>query len=219
MKKTAAFIVVSLFLLLMLAVSSCRDRLAIDPKNFPTETYTPTATATPTPVQPQVIEDFPSNSIGQNSLGGVWFDYGAGGNAFGYYADSPGYDSSGYALHMTSTVAASCDYGVWLVTTLNAATAAADLSHLTGIKFWAKDVNAEQLRFVFLSDNTSNNYQFTYTAPSAWTQVTLPFASFTQTTTDTVTVTQALKAVKRIAWVNGGCNETMDLWLDHIEFY
>jgi hypothetical protein len=161
---------------------------------------------------------------GTNNYGGPWFTYCDGVNTVILQANAvqaPGYGGVDYAYHMTGTAAVSCGYGAWAATALLSG-AKANVSAFTGIRFQAMTGQAgSTYRLVMLSGATTNNFQYTFTPSTSWSQVSVPFASFTQAAADyeIVTIGQATGNITHVDFANGSCSETLDLWLDNLEFY
>jgi hypothetical protein len=168
------------------------------------------------------FDDFgPSITTNQYGLNGTWFTVTmTGGDPAGFYSDSPGYDGTGYALHLTGS-ATCANYGIKLMTTLSGPPYVyPDIRGMTGIRFYAKDTWAGSYVFTVQSTRTPwYDYEYTFAVNSSWTQVNIPFSKLTQQIPDEVTLSTALSEASHFVWRNAACPQEIDLWLDHIEVY
>jgi hypothetical protein len=223
MKKIFSFVFI--FIIILFVAFACRNRSigtpAPEPTDTPTLTHTPTSTPTPTPKQITGLIDNFSDCDGSNVYGGAWFVYGDNGNT---YTNPPPVITPGYsgdsdcAIKFAGTAAPSCGYGVWMSNSLLGG-APADLSGNTTISFYAK--GSGSYKIVLISSLTQyNDYQYIFTASSDWTQINIPFTSFTQPQSfNTVPVSQALSRITNISLANGSCGMTVDLLVDNIIVY
>ncbi|MCX8094342.1 MAG: hypothetical protein N3E50_09300 [Candidatus Goldbacteria bacterium] len=224
MKKfmTASFILI--LAIIFTIFYACRDRSigtpAPEPTNTPTPTRTPTPTHTATPLQiTGLIDDF-ADCNGSNVYGGAWFAYGDSNNTFTNPPPTvtPGYNGSDCALKFEGVAAASCGYGVWMSNSLLSG-ATVDLSGNTVISFYAK--GSGTYRIVLISPITQyNDYQYVFSAPSSWSQIVIPFTSFTQPQNfNLAPIQQALSGVTNISFANGSCGMTINLLIDEVRVY
>lgn len=211
MKKVFALFLVLVFAVAMAVVSGCRPA--------PTDAE---PTAVPTPVPTFVFEDFPLPEPGANYNGGYWFAYTINPPRIYGFGGAPGYDATGYSSRVTMTGVAAND--IWWVSALNSAGNADDLlSGYTGIKFYCKEVNGRPMKISIISalvTTPGNDFSFQFTPSSAWSQITVPFSSFTQPFGADKNITDILAAAERLAWVNAAASPSdYDFYLDQITLY
>lgn len=223
MKKflTISFISILIIFSVLLA---CRSRSIGEPMPEPTNTptstptFTPTYTATTQPIT-GLIDNF-TDCDGNNVFSGPWFSYGDSNNTFTNPPPiiTPGYDVNDCAIKFEGAAAVSCGYGVWMSNSLLSG-AVADLSGNTEISFYAK--GSGTYKIVLISSLTQyNDYQYNFIAPTDWTQIIIPFTSFTQPQDfNIVPINQALQQITNISLANGSCNMTIDLLVDEIRVY
>ena len=179
-------------------------------------------TAVPTAVPTFVFDDFSDSQPSANHNGGYWFGYTINaGSTYGYSGDT-GYDAAGYCSRVTMTVVNAND--IWWVSALNSGGTADDLlSGYTGIKFYCKEPNSRVMKISIISalvTTSGNDFSFQFTPSSTWSQITVPFSSFTQPFSAQQNIIDVLAASERLAWVNAAASPSdYDFYLDQIELY
>jgi hypothetical protein len=216
------------------------------PSATPTQTPggpTPTFTAT-LPASDCLLDDMEDNN-NANNFGGYWFTTASGNGATvvpasgGTFTMTSGGYSSSYCAHMSGTVGTQApDYpSIAMVTQLNAKASApayggtgqvTDISGCGGIQFWAKgDGKQYYLKIPYTDVNEVSltgygDYKAPFTAPAAWTLITIPFSALTQETWDTqVSKTTVLQNSKVFQFVTGfyaaSGTTTADLSVDNVK--
>jgi len=215
---------------------------------IPTATITPTIEPT-AETGPGLLDDMEDNN-NQNLWGGYWYTYddlGSGGSSYvvpwsdemaaqegvdpieffmSEVTDRPG---STYAARMTGYVTTDFTYGfVGMGTAFVDPKDSIDLSLCGGLKFWVKgDMNAYRVKItssspLFLDGEGDNHYGYAFIAGAAWTQLDIPFTSFTQELYWGTTVPRpdALAMATDIQFQTmGQPHASIDLWIDDIEIY
>jgi len=204
-------------------------------------TFTPTITPTFTPFVSQTLLDNCEDANNQNNFGGYWYTY-CDSNSWvlpspqgSFIMASGGANSSSYAVRISGHVSAQPSPNVYpyvgLGTGLNQNSGPpnyqiTDLRVYDGIKLWIKG-NGEtyHIKIPYL-DNSGNNltgyddYKYSFSTASQWTQLTLPFSSFTQAGWGTsASLNDVLANAKELQWQIEGYNKDVDLWVDEIYFY
>jgi glucuronoarabinoxylan endo-1,4-beta-xylanase len=147
------------------------------PTNTLPPTPTPTATNTPIPGAYCMVDDFPTNSA-TNLWGGTWGDYQDAGSSLTFAVTAGGSGApSNYSAAVNGTIGTG-GYG-GLSCPLSAGTT--DLSNYVGVAFDVKG-NGGTYWFQVLSATvtTGDHYGMTFTAPAAWTPVTVYFNAIAQ---------------------------------------
>ncbi len=224
MKKFMMVSFILIFIIIVFAFFACRSRSiglpAPEPTATPTYTNTPAPSATSTPRSITGLIDNFADCDGSNVYGGAWFTYGDSNNTFTNppLVVTPGYDGSDCAIKFDGSAAASCGYGVWISNSLVGGSDV-DLNGNTTISFYAK--GSGSYKIVLISPATQyNDYQYIFVAPSNWSQIVIPFSSFTQPQSfNMVPLQDALSRITNISWANGSCNMTIDLLIDDVRVY
>ncbi len=200
----------------------------------PTFTYTPTITNTPVPAEVLIDNCEDGNNI--NALGGYWYTYADASSTINpsgsFVMTNEGANSTSFSARVYGTLGPVNAY-MGLGTQLKNGAGApsyleTDVTIYTGIKFYVKgDGGAYYIKFPYVSNTTGatltgyNDYKFTFTAPSVWTQLIIPFSAFTQesgwgTAYPRETV---LQHAKEIQWQSPDMGRTFELYIDEIYFY
>jgi glucuronoarabinoxylan endo-1,4-beta-xylanase len=188
------------------------------PTNTPyagTPTFTPTQTATPHSVMLDDMED--GNNI--NNWGGNWYNYSGTGTTITpipYVMTAGGMTTSpNYRAEIQATVA---DYA-GLGTNLNSAQTGVDLTQYTAVQFYVKG-NAGTYWFQFTQPSITDgdNFGVTFTAPTAWTLVTVPInaAALAQRGFGTAS-TFTPNAIAALQW-SSNSNGALDIQIDNVQF-
>lgn len=147
----------------------------VTPTNTPfagTPTNTPVNTATPVSILLDDMED--GNNT--NNWSGNWYSYSGTGTTITPkpFAMTAGgmTGSAGYRASIIATVA---DYA-GMGTNLNAAETGVDLTNYTAVEFWVKGNGGSNYWFQFTQPSITDgdNFGTAFTAPAAWTKVTVP---------------------------------------------
>ena len=211
-----------------------------------TNTYTPSNTPIVSPTSSAVCSfDNMEDADANNNYGGYWYTYLGGTPATVWPVtgqmltpSAGGANSTAYAMRITGTVGiAGTTYpcigmGSQLSATSGGPTySEVDISSCTGIRFWVKgDGNSYLMKIPYTSSAGAtltgyNDYLVTFTAPATWSQVSAPFAGFSQasgwgTTADLSTV---LHHAKEFQWQTNfnaaSGTTTANLWVDEIVIY
>ncbi len=148
-----------------------------------------------------------------------------------FYMQSPGRGGgTDYAAHISGVVTTTFLYGfAGLGFPLKEPQAPVNISTATGLSFWCKSAIPMSFRLkinspaAFGGKEDEDMYGYVFSATTAWTKVTVDFASvlFSQEGwgDTTVTRTMALSAVNAIQWQTQGqtgAPYTYDLWVDDV---
>ncbi len=142
-----------------------------------TPTVTPTATRTPIPGAYCLVDDFEDDNT-TNNWGGTWSTYAGANSTLTASVTAGGSPSSpNYSIGIAGTVN---DYG-GLNTSLNSGGTTVDLSAYSGVAFMVKG-NGSTYWFQIASApvTSGDNYGVSFTAPAAWTPVTVMFNQVAQ---------------------------------------
>jgi hypothetical protein len=219
--------------------------------NTPTFTNTVgAATSTSTPVGGGCNFDDMENDTNANYYGGFWYSYMGGTPATVWPASGAnltpsagGANGTLYAMRVTGTVGvAGTTYpcvgmGSQFTATSGSPTyTTMDISACTGIKFYTKSdltPGSSYLVKIPYTDTTGasltgyNDYEYVFTAPATWTQLTVPFALMSQaagwgTSAVLTTVLQHAKEMQFQSNFNAVAPATsapVDLWVDEVVIY
>jgi len=217
----------------------------------PGATNTFTATPTNTPLYSECKMDDLEDVNNQNLFGGYWYTYTSGDPAHPNETtiwpasgqvctpSAGGANSSSYAMRITGTVGAiNVPYYpcIGIGSQLNSNAGAptyqeTNISGCVGLKFYVKgDGKSYFVKIPYTNSSGQtltgyDDYRFTFTAPSNWTLISVPFSSMTQggwgTTVSLITVLQHAKEIQWQTNFNGsaGSPATADLWIDDISIY
>ncbi|HDQ26851.1 MAG TPA: hypothetical protein ENN43_08930 [bacterium] len=142
--------------------------------------------------------------------------------------DRPG---SSYAARMTGVVTTDFTYGfVGMGCSFLDPKAPVDVwTGVTGVRFWTKgDYNGYRMKIMsssplFLDGEGDNHFGYAFIAPPDWTQLTIPYSNFTQEPYWGTVVTDKEAALKMGTDIQfqtvGQPHASIELWVDHIEFY
>ena len=183
-----------------------------------TKTFTPTVTPTVSSILLDDMED--GNNI--NNWGGNWYSYSGTGTTItpipSNYSMTAG-GMPGSTLYRAQIIATVADYA-GLGTNLNLAVTAVDLTNYTAVEFWVKGNGASTYWFQFTqADITSGDcYGVSFTAPAAWTKVTVPIAgaSLGRRGFGTETVGFENNAVIALQWASNA-NGALDIEVDNVQ--
>jgi hypothetical protein len=218
------------------------------PTNTPTPTNTTgAATSTSTPVGGGCNFDDMENDTNGNYYGGFWYSYLGGTPATVWPASGAsltpsagGANGTLYAMRVTGTVGvAGTTYpcvgmGSQFTATSGAPTyTEMDISACTGIKFYTKGNGSSYLMKIPYTDMAGNNltgfndYSYIFTAPTTWTQLTVPFALMSQAAGwgTSAVLTTVLAHAKEMQWqsnfnaVAPATSAPVDLWIDEVVIY
>jgi hypothetical protein len=219
-----------------------------------TNTVNPAYTATNTPTVPTgvCLMDDCEDGDEVDKFGGFWFTY-SGGNNTTIIPDSKtttftmtaggSPQSPAYAAHISGQIGyvAAPDYpSAGMGTQFNAMSGApphgtgkiVDISNCTGLKFYVKGDGNRYLVMIPYIDGTDtsltqyDDWEFAFVAPAAWTQMTIPFNTFTVGTYGTpCTLNTVLKNAKNFEFQTGfnatalQISTTFSLWIDDVQLY
>jgi len=162
-----------------------------------------------------------------------------------FYMQHPGCDTSGnnvatgFSARMTGLVTNTYTYGfVGMGNTFLNPQGPVSLTYVhgwKGVSFWVKgDGKTYKMKIgsvnpMFLLSVNDNFYEWSFTASSTWTKITVPFTSMTQepywgTVLPVTSVADCLDMAVNIQWQCQGAdvignNATVDLALDNVTFY
>jgi len=201
-----------------------RQYLVINPGTLQTPTSTPyagtptyTATASPTPHS--VMLDDMEDGDTTNNWGGNWYSYSGTGTTItpkpmvmtaGGMTGSPN-----YRAEIQATVT---DYA-GMGTNLNSAQTAVDLTNYTAVQFYVKGNGGTYwFQFTQPSITDGDNFGVSFTAPAAWTLVTVDIdaASLTQRGYGTAS-TFTKNAITALQWASNS-NGALDIQIDNVQF-
>jgi len=213
-------------------------------------TVPPTQTLTATPTV--ICRTDTISCTGPNAWGGWWYSMNdlcnsgtsvvwppapatCGGSSTEFVMSSPGYGGAGdCAARMTGVVTTAYQYGfIGIGTSLNPNTGSGqvtDLSMATGISFYTEG-DGGTYRILLPYTNSSgatldnyDDYNYYFTAPSSWSQVIIPFTSFTQPSytplayqVSRITVLQNVKGINFFTTTQPLAS--VNLWLDNLSIY
>ena len=214
---------------------------------IPTATNTTVVVATNTPVGGGCNFDDMENDTNANYYGGYWYSYLGGTPATVWPAvgasltpSAGGANSTNYAMRVTGTVGvAGTTYpcvgmGSQFTATSGSPTFTEfDISSCTGMKFYTKGNGSSYLVKIPYTDTAGNNltgyndYEYIFTAPAAWTQLTVPFALMSQAAGwgTSAVLTTVLQHAKEIQWqsnfnaVAPATSAPVDFWIDEVVIY
>jgi len=205
-----------------------------------TATDTPTTGPTPTNTPQTVCQvDTMANCSNQDAWGGYWYTYNDVSStvwpstASGPFIMSTGGYSGGAdcAAQITGSVALSTGYvgmGMQLNSKAGSPTyQVTDISGAVGIRFETKgDGGTYEIKIPYTNSSGAEldgygSYSYTFTAPAAWTQITIPFTSLTQPSWATqVALTTVLQNAKELQFQTMNAPlASVDLWIDNFEIY
>jgi hypothetical protein len=212
-----------------------------------TSTFTQTFTPTPTPQPAGCLFDNLEDMDANNSFGGYWYSYFGGAPATVWPSvgttltpSAGGANSTSYAMRVTGTVGvAGTTYPcVGMGSQLTASSGSPsftemNLSSCTGMTFYTKGNGSSYLVKIPYTDTAGNNltgyndYNYSFTAPASWTQLTVPFASMSQAATygTTYPLSIVLQHAKEIQWQSNfnaiapATSAPVDLWIDEVYIY
>ena len=180
---------------------------------------TPTFTATPSPTPHSVMLDDMEDGDTTNNWGGNWYSYSGTGTTItpkpftmtaGGMTGSPN-----YRAEIAATVA---DYA-GMGTNLDASQGAVDLTNYTSVQFYVKGNGGSYwFQFTQPSITDGDNFGVSFTAPAAWTLVTVPIdaASLTQRGYGTAS-TFTKNAISALQWASNA-NGALDIQIDNVQF-
>lgn len=160
--------------------------ITITPEFSPTVTRTVTATSTITLTPTMAVSDLIDDCeilTDQNLWGGYWYTYKdtvSTGSGAKEISGSPA--SPGAAYHASGTIVTGGYAGVG--TNLAPAEAETDISQYAGVQFYIKGNGTTNINLAIVTGNFSeipayNNWQYSFTPPTDWTFVQIPFSSLT----------------------------------------
>ena len=178
---------------------------------------TPTRTVTPANTPSSVLLDDMEDGNNTNNWGGTWHKYQGGSSTLlpePFSMTAGGMTgSANYRAQISGTIN---DYG-GMGTTLLAA-GDADLTNYTGIEFYARGNGGTYwLQFVqpSIPSSSGDYYGAVFTAPAAWTKVTILFSAIATRWGQTQPFTQ--NAVTAVQWANNS-NGALDIQIDDVRF-
>ena len=203
-----------------------------------TVTVIPTGTSTPTSIGTQVcLFDDAEDNDPVNAFGGLWYAYkndpasvwpGAG----PLTPTAGGANGSQYSMRITGTVGTGMTYPfIGMSSQLTASSgypsyAEMNLNSCTGIRFWVKaDAKMYSMRIPYTSGSGEtltlyDDYSYSFVAPTAWSQITVSFSSFTQMGWGMrVPMSDVLSHAKEIQWQTAFSGASADISLDDVYFY
>ena len=147
-----------------------------------TVTSSPSVTASPTTTplpacSGNVIDNL--DASGANNFGGFWYVYTTAPSTItpaSFALSSPGVGGTGSCARINGNFVA----GAYLGMGTGLASTGSNLTAYAGFSFWAKG-DGGTYRFAIHSlveGAATNDYKFDFTAPAAWTLITIPWASF-----------------------------------------
>jgi hypothetical protein len=212
-----------------------------------TNTYTPTFTPSQTPQPAGCLFDNMEDNDATNSFGGFWYSYSGGTPATVWPAvgntltpSAGGANGTNYAMRVTGTVgAAGTTYPcVGMGSQLTASSGAPsftemNLSSCTGMTFYTKGNGSSYLVKIPYTDTAGSNltgyndYSYTFTAPTTWTQLTIPFTSMSQQSGwgTAYPLATVLTHAKEIQWqsnfnaVAPATSAPVDVWVDEVYIF
>jgi peptidoglycan/xylan/chitin deacetylase (PgdA/CDA1 family) len=180
---------------------------------------TPTFTVTATPAPHSVMLDDMEDGDTVNNWGGSWYSYSGTGTTITPkpYAMTAGgmTGSANYRAQIEATVT---DYA-GMGTNLNQAETAVDLTNYTAVQFYVKGSGGTYwFQFTQPSITDGDNFGVTFTAPAAWTLVTVPIdaAQLAQRGYGTAS-TFTKNAIAALQWASNS-NGALDIQIDNVQF-
>ncbi len=197
-----------------------------------TSTFTPAATAA---LSGLLIDDFEDDEITYNSPGGRWYFYDGGVNTGSFISSPGGANSTNYAGYLSGNVTSTAGYSsIQAFTDLNGGATEQDVSAYSGLKLFMKGTKGAgtpvSFRIMLQSSNITDfsYWYYDWTPNAAWTQVTIPWGSFTNPgwgDGQTTLISSVAQHLEKIIWavmeISGAAsNNTGNQWyLDEIYFY